>query len=158
MFSRQISKTILRTSHYNFSSLVVAEQFQGKLGDNTRSVVKAASEFGEDIHILVHGKDPESQASEAKKISGVSKVLLAKHDDLENATASDLAAVAQKVLKDGGYKRLITPSTNFGKDFIPRIAGKIDVQPITDVIKVESENVFHRPVYAGNAISIVESS
>lgn len=158
MFSKHLTTNFFKHSNRRFSSLVVAEQFEGKLGDNIRNVVNAASQFGEDIHVLLHGKDPESQLSGVKTISGVKKILLAKHDSLENPTASDLASVAQKVLQDGGYKRLLTPATNFGKDFIPRIAGKIDSQPITDVIKIESESTFHRPVYAGNAVSVVESS
>jgi electron transfer flavoprotein alpha subunit len=158
MMLKAAQKHFFKQSNRKFSSLVVAEQFEGKLGDNIRNVVNAASQFGEEIHVLIHGKDPESQIVGVKKISGVKKILLAKHDHLENPIASDLAVVAQKVLQNGGYKRLLTPATNFGKDFIPRIAGKIDSQPITDVIKIESENKFHRPVYAGNAISIVESS
>ena len=158
MFMQNFKRSLFGASRKNFSTLVVAEQFEGKLGENVRNVVNAASQFGEDIHVLLHGKDPQSQVDGVKGISGVSKVILAKHDSLENPVASDLASVAHKVLKAGGYKRLLTPATNFGKDFIPRIAGKIDSQPITDVIKIESESLFHRPVYAGNAISVVESS
>lgn len=158
MFATHFRKSILKTSDKRFSSLIVAEQFEGKVSMNIRNIVGAASKFGEDVHVLLHGKNPESQLDNVSKISGVSKVILAKHDSLENASSSDLANVSHKVLVSGGYKRLLTSATNFGKDFIPRIAGKIDSQPITDVIKIESENVFHRPVYAGNAISIVESS
>lgn len=158
MLAGHLRRSLFNNSRRCFSSLVVAEQFEGKLGDNVTNVVSAASEFGEDVHVLLHGKDPQSQVDDLSKISGVSKILLAKHDNLENPTADDLANVAQKALTEGGYKRLLTPATNFGKDFIPRIGGKIDSQPITDVIKIESENVFHRPVYAGNAVSVVESS
>jgi electron transfer flavoprotein alpha subunit len=158
MLTNYLRKSLLKTSNRHFSSLIVAEQFEGKVSENVRSVVGAASKFGEDVHILLHGKDPESQLDRVYKIAGVSKVILAKHDNLENASSSDLANVSHKVLISGGYKRLLTPATNFGKDFIPRIAGKIDSQPITDVVKIESEHVFHRPVYAGNAISIVEST
>ena len=158
MLSSHFRKAFFNNSIRNFSSLVVADQFEGKLNENITNVVSAASEFGEDVHVLLHGKDPESQIADLSKISGISKIYIGKHDLLENPTASDLASVAQKVLLSGGYKRLLTPATNFGKDFIPRIAGKINSQPITDVIRIESENVFQRPIYAGNAISTVESS
>lgn len=157
MLASHCRRAIFNNVRRSFSSLVVAEQFEGKLADNVTNVVGAASQFGEDVHVLLHGKDPESQLDGLSKISGISKVILAKHDDLENPTATDLANVAQKALTDGGYKRLLTPSTNFGKDFLPRIAGKIDSQPITDVIKIESENTFQRPVYSGNLVSTVES-
>lgn len=156
MFASHFRKTVMRTGKSNFSSLIIAEQFEGKVAENIRNVVKAASEFKEEIHVLVTGKQPS--ADKVKSISGVSKVLLAKHDSLDNPVGSDLAKIAQKALEKGGYKRLLTSSSNFGKDFIPRVAGKIDSQPITDVIKINSENSFQRPVYAGNAVATVESS
>jgi electron transfer flavoprotein alpha subunit len=157
MLANNLRRAFKKPAERNFSSLIIAEQFQGKASENIRNVVNAASQFGEDIHVLLHGKDPESQVAGIQNIAGVSKILLAKHDSLENASGSDLANIAVKALADGGYKRLLTPSTNFGKDFIPRVA-KIDSQPITDVIKIIDENTFQRPVYAGNAIATVESS
>lgn len=158
MFSKGFRRTVLKQNKNCFSSLVIAEQFEGKASENVRNVIKAASTFGEEIHVLLHGKNPAEQQKFVEKISGVKKVILAKSDQLEHPIASDLAHVALKALKKGGYKRVMTPATNFGKDFISRMAGSVDSQPITDVIKIESENVFHRPVYAGNAISVVESS
>lgn len=41
---------------------------------------------------------------------------------------------------------------------MPRVGGLLDVQPISDVAKIESKSIFHRYFYAGNAISRVESN
>jgi electron transfer flavoprotein alpha subunit len=56
------------------------------------------------------------------------------------------------------YKNIVGLSTSFGKDLIPRIAGKYVSQPITDITDVIDEKTFVRPTYAGNALTKVRSS
>ena len=43
------------------------------------------------------------------------------------------------------------------KIFLPRVAAALDVSPILDILTVESEDTFTRPMYAGNAIATVQS-
>lgn len=140
----------------NFSTLVIAEQFRGSFG-NFKNVVSAASQFNEPVHVFCAGSNPSDFATASSKTSGVEKVLVAKHDSLEDPLPTDLAAITQHLIEQNSYNRVLTASTSIGKDFLPRVGGKLDSQPITDVIKIHSEDTFDRPVYAGNAISTVKN-
>ena len=52
----------------------------------------------------------------------------------------------------------MAPATTFGKNIFPRIAVKLDIAQISDVIKIISNDTFMRPIYAGNAIATVKSN
>jgi electron transfer flavoprotein alpha subunit len=41
---------------------------------------------------------------------------------------------------------------------MPRISAKLDSQQISDIISVESDNTFKRPIYAGSCIATVKSN
>jgi electron transfer flavoprotein alpha subunit len=56
-----------------------------------------------------------------------------------------------------GYGLVLGPSTTFGKDLMPRVAGLLGAPQVSDVMAVESATRFRRPVYAGNAIATVEA-
>lgn len=85
--------------------------------------------------------------------------MVAKHSDLQNAYGDSVARVARSIVTSGGYDKVISAASGFGKDVMPRLGGLLDVQAITDVIEIdESGEKFKRPVYAGNAIATVSTS
>jgi len=57
-----------------------------------------------------------------------------------------------------GYDALFAPATTMGKNVTPRIAAKLDVMQLSDIIGIEGTDTFIRPIYAGNAIMTVTSS
>ena len=136
--------------------LVIADQTGGALSDNTHKTVSAAQAIGGDIDILVTGKDCKSAAEAAAKIEGVRKVLLAQSDDLGHGLAEAVEAVVVPLMS--GYDAVLTPATSQGKNFSPRIAAKLDVSHISDVVEVVDASTFVRPIYAGNALETVQSS
>ena len=136
--------------------LVISQHDNNSINPATLNTVSAAKEIGGDIHILVAGKSCGNAANEAAKISGAAKILLCDDTAYENSLAENLAELIIDI--SGEYSHILAPSNTFGKNFLPRVAAKLDVAQITDVIEIISEDSFKRPIYAGNAISTVQSS
>ena len=138
------------------SVLVIAEHDNASLNDATRAAVTAAKAIGGDIHVLVAGHNAGPAAEAASKIDGVSKVLHADAPALEKRLAEAMEGVVLGLAE--GYDALLTPATTSGKNFMPRVAAKLDVMQVSDITAVEAPDTFVRPVYAGNAMQTVKSS
>ena len=136
--------------------LIVAEHLDGKLNAATARCVSAAQALSpEAIDVVVLAADPSAVAAEAARIAGVSKVLAVANPANAHAVAQVLAPQAAKLA--AGYSHVFGPSTTFGKDLMPCIAALLGVAQVSDVMTVEGERTFKRPMYAGNAIVTVQA-
>ena len=95
-------------------------------------------------------------ASEAAKLAGVAKILVAEDARYAHALAEPLAALILSLAQP--YEAILAPATTNGKNILPRIAAKLDVPQISDITAVEAPNIYLRPIYAGNAIEKIEAS
>lgn len=138
------------------SILVIAEHDNTQLNAATLNTVAAASRLGDDIHVLVAGSGARAVADAAAKIAGVQKVILADAPSLADALAENVAA--QVLSLASSYTHILFPATSSGKNVAPRVAAKLDVAQISDILSVESADTFTRPIYAGNAIATVQSA
>ncbi|MDO8249373.1 MAG: electron transfer flavoprotein subunit alpha/FixB family protein [Rhodoferax sp.] len=135
--------------------LVIAEHDNATIKVATLNTVTAAAQCGGDVHVLVAGANAAAAAAAAAQIAGVSKVLHADSDAFAHGLAENVAA--QILALAANYSHLLFPATASGKNIAPRVAAKLDVGQISDVTKVDSPDTFERPIYAGNAIAIVQS-
>jgi electron transfer flavoprotein alpha subunit len=138
------------------SILILADHDDGQLAPATLNTVTAATQIGDDIHILVAGDASGEVAKSAAAIAGVSKVLTADDTTLAHGIAENVAPLILSMASD--YSHLMAPATTTGKNIMPRVAALLDVMQISDIIKVESPESFQRPIYAGNAIATVTSN
>ena len=136
--------------------LVIADHDNVSLKDNTHKTVTAALAISGDVDVLVAGQGVAAVAAEAAKIAGVRKVLVAESADLGKQVAE--AVTDTVVALSGGYDAVLIPATSAGKNYAPRIAAKLDVAPISEIIEVVDASTFVRPIYAGNALETVQSS
>jgi len=136
--------------------LVVAEHDNSEIKDATHKTVTAAKAMGGDVDVLVAGKGAKAAADAAAKIDGVRKVLLTESDALEHQLAEAMEAAIVPLME--GYDAVLAPDTTTHKNYMPRIAAKLDVQQISSVTGVENADTFVRPIYAGNAMAHVQSS
>ncbi len=137
------------------SILILADHDNGQLAAATLNTVTAATEIGGDIDILVAGDASGDVAKAAAAISGVSRVLTADADLFAHGIAENIAPLVQSLASS--YTHLMAPATTTGKNVMPRVAALLDVMQISDIIKVEGDSSFQRPIYAGNAIATVTS-
>ncbi len=138
------------------SILVIAEHDNNELKGSTLNTVTAASEIGGDISILVAGSNSSTVAEQASSIAGIKSVIHVDDPLYENFLAEDLGNLVVAVAD--GFNYILAPATTFGKNFLPRVAAKLDVQQISDIISVEDGDTFKRPIYAGSCIATVKSS
>ncbi|HEX8449262.1 MAG TPA: FAD-binding protein [Allosphingosinicella sp.] len=136
-------------------TLVLVEHEGGQLKDATLSAVAAASKLGE-VHLLIAGEGVGTVAEQAAKIAGVGKVHVADGPAFAHQLAENVAPLAAGLMQ--GHDAFVAASTTTGKNVAPRIAALLDVMQISDVIAIEGEDTFQRPIYAGNAIATVKSA
>ncbi|NVH70998.1 electron transfer flavoprotein subunit alpha/FixB family protein [Paraburkholderia sp. JPY432] len=141
-------------------NLVVAEHDGASIKAATLNTIAAAQKIGGEIHVLVAGHNAQAAADAAAKIAGVAKVLLADAPQLEAGLAENVEATVLTLVQDAArnYTHILAPATAYGKNVAPRIAAKLDVAQISDITAVDSADTFERPIYAGNAIAIVQSA
>lgn len=137
-------------------TLVYVEHDNQSLKGATLNTVAAAQALGGDIDVLVAGQDCSAVAEAASKIAGVRKVLVADAAPYAHQLAENVSGLVAEL--GASYDNILVPATTTGKNFLPRVAALLDVQPISDIVAVVSPDTFQRPIYAGNAIATVQSS
>ncbi len=135
--------------------LVIAEHDNTQLSDATGKTVTAAAKIGGDVDILVAGHEAGDVAAQAAKIAGVRTVLHADGEVLAKQLAEAMQALIVPLAKD--YDAILAPATTNGKNYLPRVAAKLDVMQISEIVEVKAPDTFVRPIYAGNAMQEVRS-
>ncbi|MEO6580580.1 MAG: electron transfer flavoprotein subunit alpha/FixB family protein [Sphingomicrobium sp.] len=135
-------------------TLVLIEHEGGAIKDATLATVAAAAQLGA-VHALVAGSSVSTVAEAAAKIAGMGKVHVADSAHLEHQLAEDVAPIAASLMAD--HDAFLASSTTTGKNVAPRVAALLDVMQISDILSVDGEDTFTRPIYAGNAIATVKS-
>ncbi len=100
--------------------------------------------------------------AELKALNIFNKIWVADNQALNYPLAEPQALILEKLVQQqkqaqASYTHILFPASTYGKNLMPRLAALIDVQPISDVIKICATDIFERPIYAGNAISTVQS-
>ncbi len=138
------------------TALVIAEHDTATLKGSTLNTITAAVACGGDVHVLVAGAGAHAAADAVAKVAGVSKVFYADAPHLADGLAENVTAEVLALAKD--YSHILFPATAYGKNIAPRVAAKLDVAQISDIMTVESPDTFTRPIYAGNAIATVQAT
>ncbi|GAB5572250.1 electron transfer flavoprotein subunit alpha [Prionailurus iriomotensis] len=153
------------------STLVIAEHANDTLAPVTLNTITAAKRLGGEVSCLVAGTKCDKVAQDLCKVAGVAKVLIAQHDAYKGLLPEELTPLILATQKQFSYTHICAGASAFGKvallswlkencyvmkNLLPRIAAKLDVAPISDIIAIKSPDTFVRTIYAGNALCTVK--
>ena len=136
--------------------LLIVEHNNKELKAFTLNAATAASQIDGEVHALVIGNNCADAAKAASELPVVKKVITVEAAHYENFIAENFAPVVVKLAEN--YSHIVCSANTFGKNLMPRIAAKLDTSQVSDIIKVESQDTFVRPIYAGNAFATVKSN
>lgn len=126
------------------STLAILEQRDGKLNSSSLGAVTAGQKVGGPVHGFIAGKNIKGVADEAAKVDGLEKILTVDNEAYERGLPENYAPLLVENIKKGGYTHVIIGHSAFGKNLLPRVAALLDVQQISDVMAIESEDSTHK--------------
>ncbi|KAI1029465.1 hypothetical protein LB504_010810 [Fusarium proliferatum] len=147
----------------NASTLAILEVRNGQLSSDSARTITAAAYLKGPVTALLIGGFSTGASQEAASVKGLNKVIADSQKQHHAVNANrrlpeDFAAIVASHAEQGKYTHVVAANSVFSRDALIRAASLNGHQPITDVISVESEDVFVRPIYAGNAVMTVKSS
>jgi len=132
---------------------VIVEHDNQQVKPSTFSTLSAASQLGDDISAIILGNGCKKVANELAECESITQVLLLEDEVYQHPLAERFCSAIIHTLKNPQY--LLAPATTFGKNLLPRIAAKLDVPQVSDVVEILDKVTFKRPIYAGNALETV---
>jgi len=139
------------------STLVISEHNNEALTPITLNAITAAKQLG-DVTCLVAGTQCSKVVEELSKVDGVSKILLADNEAFKGFLPEALTPLVLETQKQFNFSHIVAGASAMGKSLLPRVAAKLDVAPVSDIIGIKDESTFVRTIYAGNAIQTVKSN
>jgi len=161
MFSIQQRSRQVATSFQAFrrlqSTLVVAEHNNEALNPATLHALTAAKALGGDITCLVAGTSCAAVAQEVAAVGGVSKILVAQNAAFEGFLPEKITPMLLASQNQFKFSHILAASSAFSRGVLPRLAAKLDVSPISDIVGIRDAETFVRTIYAGNAVMTLRS-
>ncbi|EGR32056.1 hypothetical protein IMG5_097680 [Ichthyophthirius multifiliis] len=152
-------KKLFKQTSNSFSTLFIAEHNGQRLTKSSYKILSAAKKLQEETHILITGHNLNQvikNIQETISSDYLNRIIVADHESLKHNLADKIQQISEKIIEKYKYNYIITDSSAFGKDILPRIASKFNSQPATDIINIISKDTFQRPIYAGNAIQTIK--
>jgi electron transfer flavoprotein alpha subunit len=113
---------------------------------------------GGEVHALLLG--PPGIAAKASQIGqyGADLIIVIEHAGLANYSPEVATATVADRLKSGSYRAAIFSTTAQGRDLAPRVAARLGVGVVTDVLSFEIEGdsiVVRHPINIGKVIATI---
>ncbi|MED0677460.1 electron transfer flavoprotein subunit alpha/FixB family protein [Aneurinibacillus thermoaerophilus] len=135
--------------------LVLAEAKDRSLRNVSFEALTAAQRVSEggEIVAAAFGSDAVNYVGELSKY-GANKVYVVSNKELDTYTTDAYFQALRQVIDAVQPEVILMPHTAIGKDLAPRIAARLGLGLVSDVIDIQVEDgevIFTRPIYAGKA-------
>ncbi len=137
------------------SVAVIADHNGQNLNVSTLHAIKAAMKFNQSCCLILLGNELTPVINQAKMIKEISSIKVFDDPQLASLVAEDMVASLQAIVAD--FDVFIGPANTFGKNLLPRLAATINVNAYSDVINIQSDDIYVRPVFAGNLLQTVRA-
>jgi len=120
-----------------------------------------ADKAGGEVHALMLGPPGISARAPQPGQYGADVVIVVEHAALANYSPEVATATAADRIKSGGYRAAVFSTSAQGRDLAPRVAARLGVSVVTDVISFEIEGdsiVVRHPVNIGKVIATLAIS
>ena len=138
------------------NTLAILEQREGQLNKNSLSAVTAAQKLGGSITGFIAGSNVKPLAEEAAKVQGVERIIVVENGSYDKVRPleelgqpkftskqglpENYAPMLAENIKKGAFTHIIAGHSAFGKNLMPRVAALLDVQQVSDVTEIHSED------------------
>lgn len=122
------------------STLAVLETRDGKLNVGSLAAVTAGQKLGGSVTGFLAGSNIKAVAAEAAKVDGLEKVIYIENEAYSKGLPENYAPLLAENIKKGGFTHVVSGHSSFGKSLMPRLAAMLDVQQISDITSVDSED------------------
>ena len=134
---------------------IIAEHDNKLLKSSTLNVITAAKSFKGECSLILLGQDLTSVIEDSKTVSDINEIIALEHPRLVTCVAEDIVDSLLPSMAE--FDVIISSANTFGKNFIPRLAATMGVNSYSDVIDIQSDDTFVRPIYAGNVLQTVRA-
>ncbi|EJT0551746.1 FAD-binding protein [Vibrio vulnificus] len=123
--------------------------------ESLRAMSAALQLQPEGITALIIGHQCDAVVEHAQRIDGIAEIMVLDSPAYQHRLAENIVPVMAQLSEP--YTHVLAAATTFGKNILPGVAALRDVGQLSDVVAIESDDTFVRPIYAGNALATVKS-
>lgn len=135
-------------------ALLIIEHDGQQIKPATFAVLTATQQVANTIDVIIIGHQLDNIIDQAKSLPGIACIWVADAVEYQHLLAENLSCLLAQTAKD--YDYLFMSASTFGKDLMPRVAGILGVEQVSDIVQILAPDIFLRPIYAGNAYAKVQ--
>lgn len=116
--------------------------------------VSAAMQITSDIDVLLMGTDNAAMIAAVAKLQVVGTLWSVEASQLAQPMAEQLLDTCVELARP--YTHILMASSSWSKNLLPKIAARLDVTQISDVVRIDNPSRVLHPIYAGHALEEVD--